>query len=170
MRRLSFLRYGRLATGVGVLLVILGWWPSEALGGPRGTTSLLLAAGISVVAALAGRSVHMALIRLAPGGQEPATAPLAGLGARLLLSLVAVLIVVRLEPFPLMTFAIQIAVAYLALLCLEVFVNLRELGEHQPRTGPVSDGSGGSTSNGSSPPAPDDGSGDQEGSRVGTSP
>ena len=133
-------------------------------------TSLLGAVGISVLGALAGRAVHMALVTLAPGGQEPPTAPLAGLGARLLLSLVAVLVVVGLKPFPLMAFAIQMAVAYLALLCLEVFVNIRELGEHQPRTGPVSDGSGGTPSAGSGTSDPDDGSSEQDGSRSGTSP
>lgn len=168
--RLPFWRYSALATATGAALVAVGWWPSDAVGGSDATWSLVIAVSISVVATLAGRATHMALLKLAPGGQEPPTAPLAGLGARLLFSLFAVLIVVTQKPFPLMAFAIQAGLAYLALLCLEVFVNLRELGQHQPRTGPVSDGSGESTSSGSTHSGPDGGSREQDGSRTGTSP
>jgi hypothetical protein len=93
-------------------------WPAHALGGDGGLAAVLAGAGVALLGAILGRLAGA----LVPGGQpeSAAQAALVALGARLLSTASMALVVLVAAPVPRLPFAAGLALAYGALLLLEV--------------------------------------------------
>jgi hypothetical protein len=121
-----------LLTAAGVCVVLA--WPAHLWKGPPGWAALGLAAGVTVMGALVGRVLMLALRRMDTGPEAGPRATQAGIGGRLLATLALTLPVIVAKPVPAVPFVAFLAVQYLAQLVLEVFVSLRELGQnHGPQ-------------------------------------
>lgn len=119
-----------LALGVSAALA----WPAHAWEGAAGLAALGLAAGVTLVGAVAGRLVLVALRKLDTAPDAGPRALQAGMAARLLATMALTLPVVVLRPVPGVAFVAFLGAHYAAQLVLELFVSLRELGQnHGPR-------------------------------------
>ena len=142
------MKYGFGWFAVRALLVVLGCaavlaWPAWAWDGSDGLLGLGLAGALCFVGALAGQGVVRAVYRVVEGPTRGITALNAGIGSRLLVTLALSLVVLILEPFRLLPFAVWLLAYYVSLLCLEVFVAVREFGQNPgstQSTGVVSEG------------------------------
>lgn len=112
--------------GAAALCALPAWlWT-----GREGLVSLAVALAICGVGALAGRLAQQQVFERTEGPQRAVNAMLAGLGVRMFATLGPALGVIVARPFELMPFAVWLLVGYVLLLCLEVFVALREFGQN----------------------------------------
>ncbi|MDJ0972931.1 MAG: hypothetical protein QNJ98_00550 [Planctomycetota bacterium] len=150
------MKYGFGWFAVRALLVVVGCfavvaWPAWAWDGTDGLIGLGLAAALCFVGALAGQGVVRVVYRAVEGPTRGITALNAGIGSRLLVTLALSLVVLIMEPFRLLPFAVWLALYYVSLLCLEVFVAVKEFGQN-----PGSTESSGVDSEGAAEAAPQD--------------
>lgn len=127
----------RFATKAALIVIgvyAVAAWPAHLWDGSDGLLGLALAGGIGFVGALVGYAAQCAVARIVEGPTRGISAINAGLGSRLLVTLALSLVVVIVEPFRLMPFAVWLLLYYVALLCLEVFVALREFGQNPGST------------------------------------
>jgi hypothetical protein len=125
-RHAPFLAKALLATlAVGAV----GAWPAYALQGAAGVRALLLATGVGLVGAVAGRGARRLVPHGTPEGQL--SAAMAAVGARLLVTAALVLAVVSLDVVPVLAFGVWVAVVYLALLLVEVWDALAGLRDER---------------------------------------
>ena len=112
--------------GAFVLLALPAWlWT-----GANGLLALGTALSICWMGALVGRAVQQQVFATIEGPQRTVNAMLAGLGVRMFVTLGLALGGIVAEPFEMMPFAVWLLVGYVLLLCLEVFVALREFGQN----------------------------------------
>ena len=129
-RRWSPARFLVVTTFVLLGLGLLLGWPAWAWNGMDGVRALGVAMAITWVGAFAARLATEAVRRRIDGPQGSVHALMAGLSARLFLSLGLALVVVVMEPFALVPFAVWILVGYLSVLGLEVLAVMREFGQN----------------------------------------
>lgn len=115
-----------LALGGALWLPFGSWWPEG------GQKAVLLAIGSCWVTAILAHALAGRMRRGARDGQEMVNAQLAGLTIRMLLTLVAALVIMRLKVVPTMPFSIAISAGYTLLLALELFVTLRAVRQNHP--------------------------------------
>lgn len=127
----SMMRYAVLATALAAVLYLALRWPSRALGGPDAIRSLGCAVGIAWVGTLAGRLLEALVLHKRKHDDARAVqGAMAGTIGRLFTTLGMLVGVIAIEPFPLLAFGLQAGIAYVSLLALEVFVNLRDFGQN----------------------------------------
>lgn len=127
----------RFATKAALIVVgvfAVAAWPAHLWEGADGLLGLGLAGGIGFVGAVVGYAAQCAVARTVKGPTRGISAINAGLGSRLLMTLTLSLVVVTVEPFRLMPFAVWLLLYYVALLGLEVFVALQEFGQNPGST------------------------------------
>ncbi len=122
------------ALAIVVAVYAVAAWPAHAWDGRDGLVGLGIAGLVCFVGALVGQLVQRAVYRVVEGPTRGVSALNAGIGSRLLVTLALSLVVIILEPFRLMPFAVWLLLYYLSLLCLEVFVALREFGQNPGST------------------------------------
>lgn len=130
----TFASYAGKAFAVCAGVYALAAWPASLWDGRDGLVGLAIAGGLCFVGALVGQMVQRAVFRVSEGPMSGVNALNAGIGSRLLVTLALSLVVVMLEPFRLMPFAVWLLLYYVSLLCLEVFVALREFGQNPGST------------------------------------
>ena len=140
----TVLRYAVLATALAAVLYLALRWPSRALGGPDAVRSLGCAVGIAWAGTLLGRLLEaLVLTKRAHDDARAVQGAMAGTIGRLFSTLGMLVGVIAIEPFPLLAFGLQAGIAYVSLLALEVFVNLRDFGQNPgDRGAEVSAGNG----------------------------
>lgn len=121
------------------LLVVAGVfavaaWPAWAWAHREGLLGLGLAGALCLAGALVGHAVSRAVHRVLEGPTRGTSALNAGIGSRLLVTLALSLVVIIVEPFRLLPFAVWLLLYYVSLLALEVFVAVREFGQNPGST------------------------------------
>jgi len=129
----SFPRQILQMLGLSLGLFALCAWPAHLWGGGEGLAALGAAAGICFLGAVVARGAGELLRRLDPGEDAGPRAVQASIGVRMLVTLVASMPILLIQPFPQIQFVVWLATNYLLHLGLEVFVSLRHLGQnHAP--------------------------------------
>ena len=125
------------ATLVGAFVVFA--FPAWLWQGTDGLLALGVALSICWLGALAGRAVQHQIFATVEAPQKTVNAMLGGLGVRMFVTLGLAIGVIVARPFDLMPFAVWLLGGYVLLLCLEVFVAMREFGQNH---GPIGTGDG----------------------------
>jgi hypothetical protein len=123
-------RHVALAFGLAVAATGLLWWPADRWHGDGGVAALALSGALCALGALVGRVVTALIERASSDPAAGAIAVQAGIGTRLLVTLVLTFPVLLVKPVPMMPFTAFLAVHYVIQLVLEVFVSLRESGQN----------------------------------------
>ena len=119
------LRFAAAATVAIAALAAAGAWPTHALAGLDGLVAMALAAGISLGGAVLG-FLPTALAGRTATLERRANASMIGLGVRMLLTLVAVLVLLQVGAVAARSaFAVWVGADYLALLVLESVLLVR---------------------------------------------
>ncbi len=129
-RPLGILRALALSLLVAVAACALAAWPANAWAGREGLQALAWAGAIGWLAAVAGHLTAHLLTGLLPGPGAAIQALQAGMGVRLLITLIGATPIFLLKLVPTLPFTAWIALHYLAQLVLEVFVSLRIVGQN----------------------------------------
>ncbi len=102
---------------ITLAITLLGAWPVHALWGPDGVIGLALGAAAALLGAVAGR-IPQLFFRQGPDALFHAA--FAGVGVRLLATLVLAAPLMLLAPYPRESMAIGLVLTYLSLLIVEV--------------------------------------------------
>lgn len=117
MARRSPRRYLLASLAMALLAALVGAWPAWALAGSPGVQGMAAGAAVALLGAWLGH-LPLAFVRRRPQWLEAAA--LAGVGVRLLATLVLAGLLLLLGPFPGEPVAIGLVLTYLSLLVLEI--------------------------------------------------
>lgn len=121
----ALLRFSGLLIVAGGALALLGWYPTNNLGGASGIRGMLAGIGVGLAASLVGA---LPALRAKPDGDttQLMVSLLGGSGLRIAVALALSLAIVLGSEIERAPFLIWVGLSYLALLPLDVLLTLRQ--------------------------------------------
>ena len=126
----AFLRLAAASSAAALVLALVGWYPTNALGGPIADRAMLAGISIALVGGWAGVIAPVAVL-----GRSPATlafAVLGGLGVRFFVTLAAALVIRKLGRVPVTPLMLWVGLAQFVILAVDMIGLVRIVRKIRP--------------------------------------